>query len=101
MRFLERFWFGCGHCHGDGCPLAETTDTATQGDAGHGSVVAESLAVFILPLVTALAGGWLASRIWPIGGQVLGLLVGAAAGIALACVLVRWLVRDQAREGDR
>jgi hypothetical protein len=110
MGFLERFWLGCGHCHdGRECPLA--TDAAPRtfgtGEYRHGlGLVGAVLLAFILPLVTAIGGAFLAGRwlagpvqqllgVWQTGGAI----VGFVAGVGLA-KLVFW-VRRRLTDGDR
>lgn len=90
MKFLERFWFGCGHCHGDGtCPLLDTTTPLPLAarEFGHGpGLVGAVLLVFILPLAMAIAGAYAAGQ-WGPGQVVLSLGVRQAAG-AVAGFLV-------------
>lgn len=110
MRFLERFWFGCGRCHdGQGCPLAEGAGPGAAGrheyDQG-AALVGAVLLVFILPLGCALGGAYLAGRgyagpsltvqgWWQLGGG----LGGFAAGVALARVVLR-ICRRPRRPAD-
>ena len=97
MTWLERFWFGCGHCHGgEGCPVARA-ESAGGGPAGAGVELAgAAVTVFLLPLMLAIAGAWLAGGRaadgsfavvagWQLGGAAAGLV----AGVAVAGVLVR------------
>lgn len=95
MRFLERFWFGCGHCHGEGgCPILEEAglDPAETGEVRRGApLVGTALLVFILPLITAVIGAYLAGRYgtgataaWLGYWQVAGAVVGFFAGVGLA-----------------
>jgi hypothetical protein len=109
MRFLERFWSGCGHCHdGRDCPLATDAAPQTFGtrEYDHGpALVGAVLLVFILPLATAIGGAFLAGR-WLAGPapQLLGLwqtggaIVGFSAGVGLA-KLVFWARRRLADGG--
>ena len=48
-----------------------------------------SVLVYILPLLTMLAGAGFATRTWAGGGDIAAAL-GAAAGIAVGLLLVRW-----------
>lgn len=105
MRFLERFWFGCGHCHdGHGCPVANGGECDQNADCTAGytgwRLAAVVAVVFLLPLVSGIAGAQLAGR-WctnleqPAGGfwQLVGLLGGFATGVLTARVLVSWMRR--------
>ena len=110
MNFLERFWSGCSHCRGQSeCPLAEDLERASNdpGQARRGSkLVGSAVAVFILPLVGAIAGGHLAGSAWAensfgsvgrwqSGGILAGLLVGVVlAKLLLKCMSSSWLHQD-------
>lgn len=97
MRFLERFWFGCGHCRGDGhgCPVADSVDPESgefrltvRGPALVGTVIL----VFLVPPVTAIGGAYLAGHSWTGPSQLwLGLvqLGGAVAGFFVGVGLAR------------
>jgi divalent metal cation (Fe/Co/Zn/Cd) transporter len=93
MKFLERFWFGCGHCHGgDGCPVMDDIDPEAleRHEYGHGpTLVLAVILVFILPLATAIGGAYLAGHysagptqsaqpLWQVAGAVAGFFVGVA-----------------------
>jgi hypothetical protein len=103
MRFLERFWFGCGHCHGeDGCPLMEGVDPESVGtpdtERGPGLIGAVIL-VFLVPPATAIGGAYLAGRWWAGSSpaslglwQAAGAVAGFLAGVGLA-KLVFWTRR--------
>lgn len=94
MKFLERFWFGCGHCHtGEGCPINDYVDEhGNLPETPHGlRLCAIMLLVFILPLLTAIGGACLADYVIPPLGepwqdfeQVGGAIVGFFVGVALA-----------------
>jgi hypothetical protein len=108
MKWLERFWFGCGHCHGvDACPVARAaeSESARSGPASRGAgLVGAAVVVFLMPLVFAIAGAWLA------GGRPAGKsfavsagwqMAGAAIGLVVGVVTARWLVhRLWAKRGD-
>ena len=108
MKWLERFWFGCGHCHGvDACPVARAaeSESARSGPASRGAgLVGAAVVVFLMPLVFAIAGAWLA------GGRPAGKSfavsagwqrAGAAIGLVVGVVTARWLVhRLWAKRGD-
>ncbi len=106
MKWLERFWFGCGHCRGvEACPVARAVESAQSGPAGSGAgLVGAAVVVFLMPLVFAIAGAWLVggraaqdSHAVSSGWQ----FVGAVAGLAAGVVTARWLVRRLwARRGD-
>ena len=103
MKFLERFWFGCGHCHGEqSCPLMEGVDPESVGtrDYDHGAaLIGAVILVFILPLATAIGGAFLAGNWWAgpsrasLGlWQTIGAVVGFFIGVGLA-KLVFWTRR--------
>lgn len=103
MRFLERFWFGCGHCHdGRGCPVADQIDPDTgelRGALRGGKLVAVVIMVFLVPLAMAVLGAYLSeawwangSRLAPATWQLLGAVGGFFAGVGLA-KLVLWVGR--------
>lgn len=102
MKFLERFWFGCEHCHGgQGCPVAEHVDPETGEIPGtaHGlALIALVLLVFVFPLATAVAGAYAATcwseavsqtgrDLWQLGGALAGFFVGV--GLARIALWVR------------
>ncbi len=103
MKWLERFWFGCGHCHGGSCPLADAASESEASPAGRGAPLAAScLAVFVLPLALAICGAWALGRcaaefaLMPqAAGQALGAVTGLAAGIALAKLMTQWILRRE------
>ncbi|MCK4340518.1 MAG: hypothetical protein KAY37_02195 [Phycisphaerae bacterium] len=90
MKFLEKFWLGCAHCHGGhGCPVAENVDpeTGEYRPTVHGApLVGIVLMVFIVPPLTAIGGAYLAGKwadpseaalgYWQTGGAVVGFFVG-------------------------
>ena len=103
MRFLERFWLGCGHCRdGQGCPLATDADLQSFGtrEYDHGlALVGAVLLVFILPLATAIGGVYATGHYlagpsgrWLGWWQTCGALAGFFAGVGLAR-LVFWARR--------
>lgn len=109
MRFLERFWLGCGHCHGgDSCPLAKDIDpeAARKHEYGQGAaLVLAVILVFILPLATAIGGAYVVGEVlvgparagagvWQLAGAVAGFF----AGVGLAR-LVFWARRRFASAG--
>lgn len=104
MKFLERFWFGCGHCHGgEGCPIIDDGCDPTaleKRELGHGlGLVLTVILVFILPLGTAIIGAMLADQWIPQAGpalagtvQIGGSVIGFFVGVGLAR-LVFWTRR--------
>lgn len=108
MQWLERFWFGCGHCHGvDSCPVARAaeSESARTGPAGHGAgLVGAAVVVFLMPLIFAIVGAWLAGGRAAEGSFAVSAgwqMAGAAAGLAAGVVTARWLVqRLWAKRGD-
>jgi len=101
VKWLERFWYGCGNCHGgDTCPLVDASDDAAAQRLrwGHGwSLVFAASTVFLLPLVCAVIGSWLGGRYGARLGlttlglrQGLGMLGGLAVGVGLAKLIIRW-----------
>ncbi len=109
MRFLERFWTGCGHCRGgESCPIAEAAEQGGLPLGGGRRLVLTVFVVFVLPLLSALlvafaAGEWFAGETasslarWQTGG----LLVGMAAGIGLAKLLIHIATRKRAPRESR
>jgi hypothetical protein len=101
LKFLERFWFGCGHCHGpDGCPLFDGTEDPPETGARHACaepVGARAFVVFIVPLATAIAGAYFGGRWLGPGAsgaagwlQAAGGVAGFAIGVLLAKACVAW-----------
>ncbi len=93
---LERFWLGCGGCQGrEGCHLVSSLEPhgATSAEAS-GSVAVPAVLVFLLPLGLAIATAVLARRLTcPAPDatglyELVGLLVGFAAGVGAARLLV-------------
>ena len=113
-KALERLWFSCGgqcHNHGDGgasCPLMDGGDPAqrlldpeVRRFSEGGALVSASIAVFLLPLATAIGGAFLAGEylasasVASVGWwQAAGLLAGLAVGVGLAKLVLR-LVRSR------
>lgn len=96
---LERFWNGCGHCKGEQpCPIVTEWEQAESGGREGVAllpVALTALVVFILPLTCGILGAWLAGRWWHTGSgelvgwrQAMGLLVGLAAGVGFAKLLL-------------
>ena len=114
MKFLERFWYGCGHCHGaeqgDGpasCPLMQDAqvnrwlDPEGRRFSQGGALVLAATTVFLLPLATAIGGAFVGGRylapashtpVW--AWQAIGMVAGLALGVGLA-KLVLWLLRPR------
>lgn len=100
MKMLERFWMGCGHCHGaDACPLLQSAEQSyAERPWFRGRVlVGVATAVFLIPLLTGMAGAYVIERWWAPGNsaaagwwQMLGLLGGGAVGLGVARLMVRW-----------
>jgi positive regulator of sigma E activity len=97
VKFLERFWQGCGHCSGEeGCAHLQAAAHLYDRNPwfrGHRMVLV-ALIIFILPLLTGILFGWIASswaadvgvnNPWPAAG---GLLVGLLLGAGLARSLI-------------
>lgn len=112
-KALERLWFSCGgqcHNYGDGgasCPLMDGADPCNGcsiprcGGSVRAALVSASIAVFLLPLATAIGGAFLAGEylasasVASVGWwQAAGLLAGLAVGVGLA-KLVLLLVRSR------
>ena len=96
MAWLEKFWFGCGHCHGiESCPAAQAAEQAGRQNPGGIRLVFSVIVVFILPLLTSITGAYLAGK-WSsqdsgqslAGWQAAGMLAGLAAGIGTAKLLL-------------
>jgi hypothetical protein len=101
---LERFWFGCGGCHGAAsCPVVAEMENAvkpTRSGVACLPLQLTAVTVFLLPLACAIGGGFLCSRLWADGTpasvgywQTAGVLAGLAAGVGLAKLLLRWMYR--------
>jgi hypothetical protein len=92
-------FLGCSHCHlHHNCPVSEGGEghSVDLGPNSRGAgLVVSTVLVFLLPLSTGIAGAALAAR-WlavPASGQVssyqgLGLVVGLAAGVMAAKVVL-------------
>lgn len=118
MRFLEkalrRLWFSCGgHCHthsdgGASCPLMDganptqrSLDPQARRFGAGGALVGAAMVVFLLPLVMAIGGAFLAGEYLapPSSGavgwwQAAGMLAGLVVGVAIAKLLL-FLVRSR------
>lgn len=109
MAWLENFWFGCGHCHGEsGCPYVHgeevSADGCDRGEAGTevnvSRLVFPAIVVFVFPLVTAVLGAYLSGRWWPAESpDTLGWhqACGLAAGLVIGVVLARIILREGRR----
>lgn len=111
MKFLERFWFGCGHCHeGHGCPVAEHADPETGQVNMHIeglSIPVAVLLVFVLPPAMAILGAHLVNRWYSeLSGSALdwaqcgGAVAGFFFGVVLAQLTVWILRRFASASGD-
>lgn len=92
MAWLEKFWFGCGHCHGGReCPLAEQAESALPA-GGQSATVPAVLVVFILPLATAIAGAHVCgpSGLWQTAGALGGLMAGVVVARLLWWCVAVW-----------
>ncbi len=103
LKMLERFWFGCGHCHGpESCPLIEQMEHIAPPpprSVARLPIPVTAGLVFLLPLLSAMvaaqcfaqrfagAGGLAAS-----GWQALGGVCGLIGGVVLAKGLLRLLL---------
>jgi|GEM_PF-2093353 len=110
MKFLERFWRGCGHCRdGRECPFATELEQQTfgRGEYDRGlALVGAVLLVFILPLMSAIGGAYAGGRClaaaegrWLGWWQAGGAIVGFFAGVGLAR-LVFWTRRRWGSAND-
>ncbi len=99
MKFLERFWFGCGHCHtGNGCPVMDNPEALERHELTHGgALVGTAVLVFLLPLAAAIGGAFAITRWWSAPteflaglGQAAGAVAGFFVGVGLAR-LVMWI----------
>lgn len=95
MAILEKFFFGCGHCHGaESCPAVEAAEQAARegGQACRGArMVLPAITVFLLPMVTAIGGAHLSASWWAQATvesvnrwQAGGALAGLAVGVMMA-----------------
>ena len=107
MALLERFWFGCGHCHGaSGCPYVDGDGPEAAAATLRGPMlVLTVLLVFVVPLLTALIGARVVERwvsAWPdslaIWCQAGGLVAGLAVGVVLARTILARMHRDRCSE---
>lgn len=103
MKMLEKFWFGCGPGHCQQCPVANAAEQADREPTGFeagAALVVSALAVFILPVVTAVTGAWLggtwsagatniSQSLWQSGGALAGLAVGIGAAKLLVLLMER------------
>ena len=103
MKMLEKFWFGCGHSRCHQCPVAEMaehTERKPTGFEAGAALVVSALAVFIVPIVTAVTGAWLSGAwwagatalsrsLWQAGGALAGLAVGIGGAKALVVLMER------------
>lgn len=104
MKFLERFWFGCGHCHdGAGCHVAEAFERQEfeKGPLRGGPpLVGTVLLVFILPLLTAIGAAYVIDGYLTTPSSVIRGWIefgGGAAGFFVGVGLARfvlWLCRQ-------
>ncbi len=108
MNFLERFWTGCGNCHGgETCPIASLGEQQRSAPFGQGGyLVAGAVTVFLLPICTVILGAYFAGRQFAgeaagsLGRwQVAGAFVGLTVGIGVAKLLVAALRRAQGPGG--
>ncbi|UCD29136.1 MAG: hypothetical protein JSV03_01230 [Planctomycetota bacterium] len=105
MAFLEKFWFGCGHRHGqETCPLADAAERSSHPGLEHyqgRKLAAAAGVVFLLPMLIAIAGAYLAGELWAqesfaslgwwqTGGAFAGFILGViAAKLLLAAITGR------------
>ncbi|HPM23848.1 MAG TPA: hypothetical protein PLP66_08065 [Phycisphaerae bacterium] len=95
MKMLERFWFGCGHCHsGEGCPFAAEAEsgsaTPATGEAGLPIPISAG-AVFLIPLAGAILGAYVCGELSAAGAATLSVwqFAGGAAGFVAGAVLAK------------
>ena len=114
IKMLERFWFGCGGCHGDGhsCPYADEMAQAVLPPTGIGRlpIALNCLVVFLLPLLCAIIVAHFAGKyagesgdtvvaLAQGGGLAVGLLLGAFAAKLLLLGLYKvWPFPDRGNE---
>lgn len=95
MKWLERFWGGCGHCHGaESCPLLQDHKNAPQFGKGS-SLVCAAMTVFILPLASAILGAYLAEHWYAVSADVSALIchvVGGAAGLLIGIAFAKIII---------
>lgn len=102
--------FGCGHCHlHDACPVADADANDSYHEhptyEGFGFLMSAMLA-FVLPLMTAMAGAYLAgqcvspSSVGSLGRwQALGMAGGLVMGVILAKLLLGLIRQGRASTG--
>jgi len=115
LKMLERFWYGCGHCHGDeaSCPFSEHmagVDRDSLTGVGRLPIQITAPIVFLLPLASGIACGYLceifwaegsriSAGIWQTGGLIAGIAIGAGlAKLALAGIYRVWAQPDRGDE---
>ncbi|GEM_PF-1432306 len=104
VKFLERFWFSCGHCQE--CHCCPVTEAAENGQLELGPLskglplVVSASAVFLLPLTLAILLAWLfgsgaqlLESVHPALAQAAGAVVGFLAGVGLAKLIVTVVLR--------
>ncbi len=114
LKMLERFWYGCGHCHGDeaSCPFSENMagiDRDSLTGVGRLPIQITAPIVFLLPLACGIASGYISEALWAEGSRVSagywqtgGLVAGTAMGAGLAKLLLAGVYRfwTQPDRGD-
>ncbi len=95
-RLADEPQTGCGGtCAGCGGAKPPTTAGESGSEPSGWPLVGWSAAVFLLPLLTAVAGAWLAGS--DRTRQTLGALAGLAVGAGGAAVALRWSRRNVRR----
>lgn len=111
LKMLERFWFGCGHCHGDKpCALVDQIEAAEKSGSAYshgGTLVAFASLVFLLPLATAAVGAYYAGKWWADDSfislglwQTLGMIAGLLAGTGFAKLVLSIHYKRANSDGD-
>lgn len=98
MKFLERFWHGCGHCDGEeSCPMIRSAHALYDANPWFRGprMVLTAVSIFLVPLLAGIVGAYLAQTWWASDAegsialwQTVGLLGGVAIGLGLAKLLV-------------
>lgn len=97
---------GCGHCHlNDACPMADADvndDCHQSPDRGGARYLTSAMLVFLLPLLTGIAGAFVAGR-WSAASspgsldrwQMSGMFVGLLLGVLVARLLLSLIRQDE------
>lgn len=96
---IEEASHGCGGaCRGCEGGVPSSASPGNEIEPSGWALVGWSAWIFLFPLLTAVAGAWLAGENRT--RQALGALAGLAVGAGLAAIVVRGCRRKETRKGD-